>query len=304
MSRRAFLRSLTGQAADMAALPFAADAVMYDTPVITPVGRFYVEAGRGIPPAPVLADWRLAVDGLVGHSQQFTYDNLLALPAEGRMITLAHESDAPGGERIGNAMWRGFTLQALLDRVAIQPAAHYLNLACTDGYQVSLPMVDADPADVLLAYSMNGARLPLTHGFPLRLLTPGVGSAWSVKWLARITAAAEPGPDHAAASGIRTRAQIMMPPPFGSVEAGQAVALQGVAFAGLRRITVVEVCIDGGPWMPVILRLPDSPAAWTQWYVYWTPALPGEYAITVRATDDTGESQPPATWHTITVYVT
>lgn len=287
-SRRGFFQTLTGHG--MAAKPVSSP-VTYDDPVITHTGRFYRQPGRlGQPPQIDRFTWQLVIDGLVARPLTLAYDDLLDRPAVGDMRTLVNDRIQPGGEEIGNAVWRGCRLSHLLDETGILDTALAVRFEAADGYGITLPLDYVLAQDVLLAWSMNGAQLPLAHGFPVRVLVPGLYGMASVRWLTRITLL-----DLADASYelpvVRTFARIMTPQPYDSVSLNTPIAVQGIAFAGLRKIARMELSIDGGPWTPVTLRPPDSPYAWTQWYTLWTPELAGGVTLAVRATDDRGVVQ-------------
>jgi len=296
LSRRALLRLPIGdhvrdRARERAAEAAVSAGITFDSPVITPIGRFYRQLSAGAPPAIDRRAWTLAVDGLVRRPLALTYDALRARPAAGDVRTLISAANPPGGGMIGNAAWRGCRLTDLLAEAGILPGATHLRLSAADGYSAAVALDDPGLAETLLAYEMNGALLPAEHGGPLRALVPGLYGAASVRWLAQITVT---GPADASATGIppvRTCAQIVTPRLHTMVAVGRPVAIQGVAFAGLRGIAAVEVSVDGGDWMPAILRAPDSPHAWTQWYTIWMPEAPGEYTIAARATDGAGHTQ-------------
>jgi DMSO/TMAO reductase YedYZ molybdopterin-dependent catalytic subunit len=313
LSRRAFLQRLSGSSASLSAgQESSGGGITYDTPIITHAGRFYVQSYRrtGGPPSIDRNTWTLAVGGLLEAPLLLTYEAVRALPAIGEMRTLLCMGNPPGGGWIGNAVWRGFDLDTVLAQAGILPEATRVRFDCADGYRTSVPLDRVIGQGVLMAYEMNGAVLPPEHGFPLRALVPGLYGCKSPKWLTGITLTDhdasgfwESAPRHWSDSAVvKTRAQITSPLPHSPVHVGEAVALQGIAFAGTRRITAVEVSVDGGDWMPVTLCPPDSRHAWTQWYVLWTPELPGDYAISVRATDEVGFTQSRLAGHLPDVY--
>lgn len=302
LSRRDFMRQWTGSHASDPGGGSHADISMitYDTPVLTANDRFY-RTPCLTPQVPSLdrSTWMLTVDGLVRQPLTVSYANLRARPAVGQMRTLVNIGNPPGGDQIGNAVWRGCLLRDLLSEVIVLPAATHLRFETADGYHTSLPLADALAQDVLLAYEMNGAPLPPEQGHPLRVLVPGLYDLKSPGWLTRITALNHDDPGYweraphewSGSTAIKTQSKIMQPRHRQEFQQGRAVVLQGVAFAGLRAITRVEVSINRAGWMPAVLRPPDSPHAWTQWYTRWTPQLPGDYEIAVRATDDSGFQQ-------------
>lgn len=313
LSRRIFLQMFFGLARRHTGQDVpGAGQITYDSPVLTPVGRFFQQAYHpvGGPPPLDLSTWTLAVDGLVRTPLSLTYQALRALPARGEMRTLLCIGNPPGGDQIGNAVWRGVDLDALLRQAGVSPAATRIRFEGADGYSTSVPLDRALGRGVLLAYEMNGALLPPAHGFPLRALVPGLYGSKSSKWLTRITLIDhdfqgfwESSPRNwSDAAVVKTASHITLPLSYSEVMAGEPVAIQGIAFAGGRRITGVALSVDGGDWVPAALRRPDSPLAWTQWYTLWKPPAPGEYAISVRATDETGFTQSRRAGHLSDAY--
>lgn len=288
LSRRAFLRRLSGGHRTQ---PPASDEITFDSPVITPIGRFYRQSVSSSVPVIDRQAWELVLDGLVRRPLKLSYEALRARPAAGDVFTLVSALNPPGGGLIGNAAWRGCCLAELLLETDLLPEATYLRFEAVDGYTAVVALDDPGLPQALLAYEMNGALLPPEHGGPLRALVPGLYGGASVKWLTRITAIEVREAADASIPPVRTGAQIVTPPPYAVFQVGQPVAVQGVAFAGLRGIAAVALSVDGGDWMPVTLRPPESPLAWTQWYTRWVPEAPGEYQLAVRATDRRGRTQ-------------
>lgn len=201
-----------------------------------------------------------------------------------------------GGHLISTAVWQGVTLRTLLSKHGgALPNAKYVAFYGVDGYAVSLPLDDLLAADSLLAWRMNGAELPLRHGFPLRALNPGHYGEENPKWLTRVELT-----DHFVGGlysdqgwyngPLHTISRIDRP--TGQVSAGHALEIGGIAFAGNRGIAKVEVSVDGGlTWQQAHLEPPLSQDAWVFWTYPWTPTAPGRYTITARATDGTGALQ-------------
>lgn len=307
LSRRGFLKRLAGvsnRTVESGQQP-EIGRVTFDTPVITPAGRFFRQVFRRGRAAPImdLDTWALRVAGLVDTPFVLSYSDLRALPTVGGTMTLACMGDSDDVLLIGNAVWRGCALDDLLTRAGTSDAAR-VRFDSADGYHTSMPLPEIQGCDAILAYEMNGAVLPPEHGFPLRLIMPGRYGTKSPKWLTAITLVAEDhrglwegAPHHwSDEAAVKTCAYFMHPAQNAVVEVGERVALQGVAFAGARHITAVEVSVDGSPWMPATLRASASPYEWTQWYVTWVPPIVGDTEIQVRATDETGFTQyrPPA----------
>ena len=244
------------------------------------------------------AGWSLQISGMVDRPYTLTYDDLLAMPQIEADITLACVSNEVGGELVGNARWQGVRLQDLLDRAGVQAGADQVLGRSVDGFTAGFPTVTAlGVGDAMVAVGMNGEPLPAVHGFPARLVVPGLyGYVSATKWLSAIeltTFADEAGywiPRGWAREGpIKTQSRIDVPRRSSPVTAGtQAIA--GVAWAPTRGIARVELSIDDGPWVEARLAAALNLDTWRQWVYEWE-AIPGRHTITVRASDGTGETQ-------------
>ncbi|MDR7548290.1 MAG: molybdopterin-dependent oxidoreductase, partial [Armatimonadota bacterium] len=234
---------------------------------------------------------------LVGRTVKLTYDELRALPAVQQYQTLECISNEVGGDLISNAAWKGARLRDVL-MLAGGPAPTAVKVAfrCADGYTESLPIADALNPTTLLAYEMNGEPLPPRHGFPVRLLVPGLFGMKNPKWITRIEVVNYDFRGYWEASGWSDEAVVktmskFTTPTRGSLPAGE-VGLGGVAYAGDRGIRKVEYSTDGGrTWQQAETAPPLGPFTWVLWAAVWTPAGPGEYVLKVRATDGTGVLQ-------------
>ncbi|MDR7516834.1 MAG: molybdopterin-dependent oxidoreductase [Armatimonadota bacterium] len=268
-------------------------------PEITPTGQFYVVSKNppGLDPVLDARRWSLEVTGLVGRTVKLTYDELRALPAVQQYQTLECISNEVGGDLISNAAWKGARLRDVL-MLAGGPAPTAVKVAfrCADGYTESLPIADALNPTTLLAYEMNGEPLPPRHGFPVRLLVPGLFGMKNPKWITRIEVVNYDFRGYWEASGWSDEAVVktmskFTTPTRSSLPAGE-VGLGGVAYAGDRGIRKVEYSTDGGrTWQQAETAPPLGPFTWVLWAAVWTPAGPGEYVLKVRATDGTGVLQ-------------
>jgi DMSO/TMAO reductase YedYZ molybdopterin-dependent catalytic subunit len=264
--------------------------------------------------------WSLRVHGMVDHPMRLTLDDLLRRPLIERYITLSCVSNEVGGPYLGTARWLGVPLAPLLREMGVQAGADQFVARSVDGMTIGTPVATLlDGRDAMLAVGMNGEPLPLTHGFPVRMLTPGLfGYAGSCKWLTEIELTTFDAFDAywvergwAPDGPVKTASRIDRPKPFGRPAAGP-VTVAGVAWAQHRGISKVEVRVDGGDWAPAELLPVPSTDTWVQWRYTWK-ASPGPHSLSVRATDSTGAVQPEqratpfpsgATgWHTITVTV-
>jgi DMSO/TMAO reductase YedYZ molybdopterin-dependent catalytic subunit len=269
------------------------------TPIVTPNPDFYRIDTALLTPRLDAATWRLTVTGMVDRSLTFTYDDLLALPLYEQYVTIACVSNEVGGRLVGNALWTGARLREVLDTAGIQPGATQVVGRSFDGWTAGFPTewVMTDEREALIAVAMNGEPLPAEHGFPARLIVPGLfGYVSATKWLTEIELTAWDAFDAywvplgwAKEGPILTQTRIDVPRPGSSVGAGQ-VAVAGVAWAPDRGVTKVEVQIDDGAWNAAELSVAISQATWVQWQYSWD-ASPGSHQIRVRATDGTGAVQ-------------
>nr|BFE60619.1 sulfite oxidase [Dactylosporangium thailandense] len=267
-----------------------------------------------------LGAWRLHIHGRVERPRTFTFAELLRRPLVERHITLNCVSNEVGGPYIGTARWLGVPLAPLLREAGIDPGADQVLARSVDGMSIGTPLGTVlDTPDVLLCVGMNGEPLPLEHGFPVRMLTPGVyGYAGACKWLTELELTTFGAVDAywvargwAPRGPVKTASRIDRPGAFGRVRAG-SVPVAGVAWAQGRGIAAVEVQVDAEPWRRAELLPVPSDVTWVQWRLTWS-ATPGPHTLRVRATDGTGAVQPErratpfpdgATgWHTVTVTV-
>jgi DMSO/TMAO reductase YedYZ molybdopterin-dependent catalytic subunit len=267
-------------------------------PELTPNRLHYTVDESIIDPDIDVADWRLRIDGLVGGPVELTYDQLLSMAATEQIVTLVCISNYVGGELVGTAKWTGVPLAEVLARAGgVKPGAVRVAFHAVGGYTDSLPLAKAmDPATVV-AYGMNGVALPRAHGYPARIIAPGIYGMKNVKWLERIEVVdydfkgywqAGSGWDNIAE--IRTGSRIDLPA-GGVAVAGGELDVAGMAWAGERGIDRVEVSVDGGrTWQPAILRRPLARAAWRQWRAR-LPRPAGDATVLVRAVDGTGAIQ-------------
>ncbi|TWS20656.1 molybdopterin-dependent oxidoreductase [Tsukamurella asaccharolytica] len=301
-----------------AAVPSGADlGIDRLTPYITPTADFYrIDTALRVPQLDPAA-WSLQVHGMVDAPFTLTWDELLALPLEEHHATLACVSNEVGGDLIGNALWLGYPIRALLERARPRAGADMVLSRSSDGFTAGTPLeVLRDPARAaLLAIGMNGEPLPVIHGFPARLVVPGLyGYVSATKWVTSLkvtTFAADQGywtPRGWSALGpVKVQSRIDVP--RGSVAAGE-VTVAGVAWAQHTGIARVEVRADGGEWVPARLADTVGPDTWRQWSVP-IPLERGEHTLEVRATDAAGKVQtdaqaPPAPdgatgWHRVVV---
>lgn len=268
------------------------------TPVVVPSDDFYRIDTALVVPRPDPDSWRLKVTGLVDEELEFTLADLQAMPLHERFVTIACVSNPIGGDLVGNALWTGVRLVEILDRAGVHPDATQIVGRSVDGWTAGFPTAAAyDGRDPLIAIGMNRDVLPASHGFPARLIVPGLyGYVSATKWLKEIELTRLEDFDGfwiprgwAKFGPIKTQSRIDTPR-RGSRTQGAATVIAGVAFAPTKRIERVEVRVDGGPWLDAEISTPLSDEAWVQWKLEIELA-PGDHRAEVRATDGTGETQ-------------
>ncbi|MFF4579693.1 molybdopterin-dependent oxidoreductase [Streptomyces sp. NPDC001389] len=295
-------------------------------PFVTPAADFYRVDTALVVPRVDAGSWRLTVHGEgVSRPLTLTLADLLARPLTEHDITLCCVSNEVGGPYVGNARWLGARLADLLREAGVRPPsqggpADQLVARSVDGMTIGTPVETVmDGRDALLAVGMNGEPLPFAHGFPVRMVVPGLyGYVSACKWLTELRLTTFAAYDAywvrrswAQRAPVKTQSRIDTPRLFSQLAPGP-VAVAGVAWAQHRGISRVEVRADGGPWHEARLGDADGNDTWRQWVWPWE-AAPGEHTLEVRATDGRGEVQTPerrgtlpdgATgWHSVTVSV-
>jgi DMSO/TMAO reductase YedYZ molybdopterin-dependent catalytic subunit len=283
------------------AVPAGADLGIKDlSPYLTPNADFYrIDTALQVPVIDPAA-WSLRVVGMVEQEVSMTFDELLASPLVEHVATLTCVSNEVGGNLVGNATWLGYPIRDLLARAKPLPGADMVLSRSEDGFTAGTPLdvlTDAN-RECLLAVGMNGEPLPLEHGFPVRMVVPGLyGYVSATKWVVELkltTFAADEGywtPLGWSARGpIKLASRIDVP--GGNVDAG-TVAVAGVAWAQHTGVGGVEVQVDDGPWTKAELAETTGPDTWRQWHYAWD-ATKGDHRLAVRATDAAGTLQVAA----------
>ncbi|MET9361150.1 molybdopterin-dependent oxidoreductase [Streptomyces sp. NPDC006632] len=300
------------------------------SPFFTPNADFYRVDTALVVPKVDATTWRLTIHGKgVSRPRTVTFDDLIhgrAGELIERDVTLACVSNEVGGPYIGNARWIGVRLTDLLREAGVQPPskggpADQLVARSVDGMTIGSPVEDVmDGRDAMLAVGMNGQPLPFEHGFPVRMLVPGLfGYVSACKWIEDLELTTFDAYDSywvkrswARRGPIKTESRIDTPKPFARPAKG-TVMVAGVAWAQHRGIDRVEIRVDDGPWQPADLAAQDTTDTWCQWSFPWKATTSGSHTLTVRATDRTGtvqtEKRTPTIpdgasgWHSVVVTV-
>jgi DMSO/TMAO reductase YedYZ molybdopterin-dependent catalytic subunit len=272
------------------------------SPEITPVDNFYVVSKNFSDPVVDAQGWSLTVGGLVDKPMKLSLTDLRALGGGTEYVTMECVSNDVGGGLMSTGSFTGVRLSDILTLAAARPQGTWVAFTARDGYTESIPvsLVRGAP-EIIVAYDLDGAPLPMSHGFPARIVIPGHYGMKGPKWLHRIDLVThesggyweQQGWDHNAI--VKTTARIDSPSDGAVIKLGP-VTLSGVAFAGTRGISKVEVSTDGGAtWTSAPFRAPLSTLTWVLWTTDWTPTTEGAYRIMARATDGMGAPQDQRT---------
>jgi len=290
-------------------------------PFYTPNSSFYrVDTALTVPQVDP-ETWKLTVHGMVDRPFEITFADLLKYAFEERDLTLTCVSNPVGGYYCGNARWLGTPLAPLLRRAGVQSGADMILSTSTDGMTIGSPVeATLDGRQAMLAIAMNGEALPIEHGFPCRMLIPGLyGYVSATKWVTdlNLTTFASSSAywtqnGWSPQGPVKTASRIDVPSSGASVPAG-TIVLAGTAWATHRGIAAVEVQIDSDAWQEATLATSDTPDTWRQWSYQWVGAAQGSHTVKVRATDGTGAVQTSAVqdvvpdgatgYHTINIQV-
>ena len=282
-------------------------------PDVTPNDRFYIRNHFPVPKIDA-ERWRLRVHGHVKDPLDLSLRELKGMSA----VTLSATLECAGNGRIffnppiegepwvlgavSTAGWKGVALSEILDRAGLQCTARHLIFRSADGFERSLSIDQARASPVLLAYEMNGERLPAQHGRPLRVLVPSWYAVTSVKWLTEIEVSDQPSRGYyqvqryvyesgAPVSVMRVRSLITDPEEGATVDTGD-LTIQGLAWSGSGPIVRVDLAVGDGDWSEAELLGQPARYAWTRWRLVTRIERPGEIRIRSRATDSSGHTQP------------
>jgi DMSO/TMAO reductase YedYZ molybdopterin-dependent catalytic subunit len=283
------------------------------TPLIdaeeTPTYLFYRIDVNAIVPVVDSAGWTLSVKGLVNNPLVLNYDQIKSMNPVEQYATLSCISNKIGGDLVSTALWKGVRLRDILAKAQVKSQVKYIVFRCSDGYDVGIPIESGLMDGTILAYNMNNIPLPNDHGFPLRAIVPGFYGMMNPKWITEIelvdktyegfwqrkgwtndmnsniySSIVTPGNQQ-----IRNRFPHLV---SDDLTMGKTSPISGIAYAGDRGISKIEVSTDGGnTWKSAIVKEPLSKYTWVLWTTAFTPKVTGEYQIVVRATDKTGKVQ-------------
>lgn len=258
---------------------------------ITTNAQFYRIDINTRPPVVEEASWRLEIGGLVERPLSLTLDEIRARPSVSQVITLQCISNPVAGDLTSTSLWTGLRLKDLLEEAGMLSAAEEAYIESADGFYESVEMADILDERTLLVHTMNGVPLPVEHGFPLRIYIPNRYGMKQPKWIERIEVIDRQGPGYWVERGWSVEAR---PQTVSAIDAvvrepsGGVLPVGGIAYAGGRGISKVEVQVDDGPWAEAILRAPPlSPLTWVQWRYDW-PYQAGRHTFRVRAYDGAG----------------
>ncbi|MFZ8757069.1 molybdopterin-dependent oxidoreductase [Microbacterium sp. HMH0099] len=269
------------------------------TPLITPNEDFYrVDTALTVPNVDPNT-WSLTIDGMVDQQIEISFDQLVGMGLDEYGVTLTCVSNEVGGGLVGNAIWTGVPIRDVLRMAGVQSGADMVLSESVDGYTASTPLsaLTDDNLDAIFAVEMNGEPLPFEHGFPVRMVVPGLyGYVSATKWVTKLTVTTF-AQDEAywTPRGYSAEAPIKMSsrvdtPKIGTPVAAGRVPIAGMAWAQPVGVKSVEVMIDSGEWQQATLSTPVNDSTWVQWMLEWD-AEPGTHYITVRATDNDGNVQ-------------
>lgn len=271
-------------------------AIDHLTPRITSNADHYEVDTALIKPAVDVATWKLEIAGEVEHPYALTWNELLDLPAVERPHTLECVSNEIGGDLTSTAVWAGVPMADLLGRATPKADAFDVVLTSVDGYSDSIRVAKALEPDTLVAYLMNGVTIPQEHGYPARALIPGIYGMKNVKWLTKVEVVSydyqgywqQRGWSDVATYNTHVRIDV---PAITARSVGGHVTVAGIAFAGERGISRVEVSTDGGTsWRDAVLEAPVGREAWRRWRYDWAVEN-GRFRVVARATDGQGQLQ-------------
>jgi hypothetical protein len=277
-------------------------------PEYTPLERHYRIDINTTPPKIDGMMWRLKITGMVEKPLSFTLEELRRYEPLHQFVTLSCISNPVGGDLISTTRWTGVSLKSFLRGIGLKPSATHLKISSADGFWEILPL-DTIMADerVMLVCAWDGVPLREDHGFPLRIYIPDVHGMKQPKWIESIEAMDHWEPGYWVVRGWDKVAKMKATSVIDTIavdmtiinaDQRKLVSIGGIAHAGARGISKVEVRVDDGAWQEAAIRTPLSQTTWVVWLYDW-PFQPGKHTFTVRSYDGSGtpqivEAMPPA----------
>lgn len=277
---------------------------------VTPTYLFYRIDINSIVPVVNASNWNLTVRGLVNNPLVINYEEIKAMNSVEEFATLTCISNKIGGDLVSTALWKGVRLRDIISRAGVQPTVKYIVFRCSDGYDVGIPLESGMMDGTILAYDMNNSPLTNEHGYPVRAIVPGFYGMMNPKWITEIELVDKTyegfwqrkGWTNDGIKNINSSIVIPGSQPIDkrfphlvddpNFMVGKNYPIAGVAFAGDRGISKVEVSTDGGKtWKTAIVKDPLSRYTWVLWTSGFIPEGKKDYEIVVRATDKTGKAQ-------------
>jgi DMSO/TMAO reductase YedYZ molybdopterin-dependent catalytic subunit len=279
----------------------AIEPVQFLSPEVTSNDQFYLVSKNLFSDPTVNGNsWRLTVDGQVDNPFTLTYQDLLAQPMKQQYESLMCISNDVGGQYMSNALWEGIPLVDLLQRAGVKAGATKIVFHAADDYTDSIHLTKALEPTTLLAVHMNSQTLPQEHGFPVRMLVPGIYGMKHCKWLTHIEVVNYDFQGYwqqrgwSDAAPVRMTSRIDAPLTGSTIKTNQTMYIAGVAFSGNKGISEVNISTDAGQtWQRAILKQPLSGITWVLWELAWQPPKAGSYTIVARAIDLEGNVQNP-----------
>ncbi|MGH2551644.1 MAG: molybdopterin-dependent oxidoreductase [Thermomicrobiales bacterium] len=289
---------------------FDYDGTVYSGPGVQPLvpnDKFYTVTKNVVDPNVKRSIWGLEISGLVDHGRTYDFDDISAMTPVEQETTLMCISNAVGAGLSSNAVWTGVPMRDLLNASGVGEGAVEVKLYGADGYTDTFSIEKALDPTTMIVYLMNGEPLPQRHGFPARVIVPGLYGEKNVKWVTGIEVLDHDGKGFYETQGwgpnfvIPTRSDIFSPKRTRrngqdsfdkSFSVNQTVELRGRAFAGDRGVKLVEISLDNGAtWQPTTIDYPGTRLTWVFWSYRWTPRTAGDYVLICRATDQNGDLQ-------------
>jgi DMSO/TMAO reductase YedYZ molybdopterin-dependent catalytic subunit len=265
-------------------------------PELTSTADFYRIDINTVPPQVDGNTWQLSLDGMVDHPLNLSLEDIRAMPAQSQAITLECISNPIGGDLTSTAVFTGVPFKLILQQAGVQAGAQAVDMQAVDGFYESIPIAEAMDDRTMLVYAMNGAPLTAAHGYPLRIYIPNHFGMKQPKWLQSMTVVAQGQTGYWVERGWSEQAIVKTTSVIDTIDSQDSsqtkvVPVGGIAYAGARGISKVEVQVDNGAWQAAELRDPPlSPLTWVQWRFLWS-ATPGQHTLSVRCTDGDGTLQ-------------